>query len=166
MDEHHILTEHAFFPRTLFPRFIALRLTLVACRRACMLASFLRSGVSRSAVFVRGLSFPILLLLCLSAPGFLCAQNSNGALRGEVIDSTAARVVGARVVVQPAGSSISRAATTNGEGEFRIDSLLPGTYQVVVTAKGFAEASASVDVAVSLVRDINVTLKPEGSGET
>ena len=56
--------------------------------------------------------------------------------------------------------------TTNGQGEFRIDGLLPGPYQVSVTASGFAQARANVDVSVSAVRDIDVTLKPERARET
>jgi hypothetical protein len=77
-------------------------------------------------------------------------------------------VVGARVVVRlrGSGSSIAREATVNERGEFRIDGLLPGPYQVAVTAKGFAEATADVDTAVSLVRDITITLKPAAGHET
>jgi hypothetical protein len=94
------------------------------------------------------------------------AQNPNGALRGEVQDASAARVAGARIVVQSAGSSISREAIANDRGEFRIEGLLPGSYHVVVTATGFAEATADVNVAVSVVRDISVTLKLEKGHET
>ncbi len=94
------------------------------------------------------------------------AQNPNGALRGEIKDATGARVPGAQVVAEAAGSSISRSETANGQGEFRIEGLLPGSYRVMVTAKGYAQATADVDVAVSVVRDINVTLKPESGHET
>ncbi len=94
------------------------------------------------------------------------AQNPNGALRGEVQDASGARVASARVVVQSIGSSITREAAANERGEFRIEGLLPGSYRVAVTAKGFAQATADVDVAVSLVRDIAVTLKPESERET
>ncbi len=114
----------------------------------------------------RYLRRPALFALFIALPSLLCAQNPNGSLRGEVEDATAARVVGARVVVQAAGSSISRSAKTNGRGEFRIDGLLPGEYRVAVTASRFAEATANVDVAVSVVRDISVTLKPEAAQET
>jgi len=93
------------------------------------------------------------------------AQNPNGALRGEVQDTSAARVTGARVLVQSAGSSITREATANDRGEFRIEGLLPGSYRVTVTAKGFTQATADVDVAVSVVRDITVTLKPASGRE-
>jgi hypothetical protein len=64
------------------------------------------------------------------------------------------------------GSSITREAAADARGEFRIDGLLPGSYRVTVTAKGFSPASADVDVAVSLVRDVTVTLKPESGRET
>ena len=94
------------------------------------------------------------------------AQNPNGALRGEVQDASAARVPGARIVVQSAGSSIIREAIANDHGEFRIEGLLPGSYRVVVTATGFAEATADVNVAVSVVRDISVTLKLASGHET
>jgi len=94
------------------------------------------------------------------------AQNPNGSLRGEVEDASAARVAGARVVVQSNGSSMTREVTADARGEFRIDGLLPGSYRVTVTAQGFSQATANVDVAVSQVRDIAVTLKPESGRET
>src|ERR1022692_2744288 len=106
------------------------------------------------------------LLIFVSVPSFLRAQNPNGALRGEVQDASAARVPGARVVVQSTGSSVTREAIANDRGEFRIEGLLPGSYRVTVTAQGFADATADVDVAVSVVRDIAVTLKPESGRET
>ena len=115
---------------------------------------------------MRKVLLPILVLAFISFPLLLRAQNPNGALRGEVQDASGARVAGARVVAQAAGSSMSRAATTNGQGEFRIEGLLPGSYRVIVTAKGFAQATADVDVAVSVVRDIDVTLKPASAHET
>ncbi len=107
-----------------------------------------------------------LVFLSLILPSTLHAQNSTSTLRGVVQDQSAGRVVGARVVVRLTGSSIAREATANDRGEFRIEGLLPGPYQVAVTAKGFAEAAADVDTAVSVVRDITITLKPAGAHET
>jgi hypothetical protein len=108
----------------------------------------------------------ILFIVCVLVSSRLQAQNTNGALRGEVQDATSARIAGAHVVVQSPASSILREETTNRQGEFRIENLLPGPYRVTVTAKGFAPATDSVNVAVSLVRDIAVTLKPEGARTT
>jgi Carboxypeptidase regulatory-like domain len=131
-----------------------------------MLATFLVSGSSRPVLLSRAVILTIFQLLFALTPWPLRAQDPNGALRGEVQDASGARVGGARIVAQAAGSSVSRTATTNGQGEFRIDGLLPGSYRVIVTASGFAEATADVNVAVSVVRDIDITLKPEGRHET
>ncbi len=108
---------------------------------------------------------PPLFLLVFALP-LPHAQNANGALRGEVQDASSARVVGARVVVESTGSSVARQATTNEQGEFRVEGLLPGPYRVTVTAIGFTQATASVNVAVSMVRDIAVTLNPASARET
>ena len=109
-------------------------------------------------------AFALLIFACV--PSFLPAQNSNGALRGEVQDASAARVAGALVMVQSTGSSVTRKATADDRGEFRIEGLLPGSYRVTVTAKGFADATTDVVVAVSAVRDVAVTLNPESGRET
>ncbi|MGB9202426.1 MAG: carboxypeptidase regulatory-like domain-containing protein [Terriglobales bacterium] len=101
----------------------------------------------------------------LSVPSLVRAQNPNGSLRGEVQDTSAARVAGARVEVQSIGSALSRETRADERGEFRIDGLPPGLYRVTVTAKGFSQAVANVDIAVSLVRDVSVTLKPQSSAE-
>jgi hypothetical protein len=124
-----------------------------------MTPSFLvmRHSYRRIAVLIVGILF-----LTLS----LAAQNPNGSLRGEVQDPSAARVAGAQVVVQSVGSSFRREATADSRGEFRMEGLMPGRYHMVATAKGFAQAEADVEVAVSLVRDVSITLKPESGRET
>lgn len=87
-------------------------------------------------------------------------QNPRGTLRGEVSDVNGARVANATVTAQSKGSGLSSAATSNANGEFRIEGLLPGNYEVTVAAQGFAQVSAEVAVVVSTVRDITVALKP------
>jgi len=130
-----------------------------------MFARLTLSEMSRSSSLVCVVVVLLFLLIFVSVPSLMLAQNPNGALRGEVQDASAARVAGARVVVQSAGSSITREATVNDRGEFRIEGLPPGSYRVTVTAKGFTQATADVNVAVSVVRDITVTLKPASGRE-
>ena len=131
-----------------------------------MLVRFSISEIRKSSSPIYALTLPVFLLMFVFVPLLSRAQNQNGSLRGEVQDAIAARVAGARVVVRSNGSSMTREATANERGEFRMEGLLPGSYRVTVTAKGFAEATANVDVAVSLVRDIAVTLKAESARET
>lgn len=99
-------------------------------------------------------------------PFTLGAQNPLGALRGTVLDATGGRVPGATVVVTAAHSAIQREAKSDKSGEFRMDDLQPGSYHITVQAKGFAEASSEVDVAVSSVREVSVTLKPQAVQQT
>src|ERR1051326_2223355 len=102
----------------------------------------------------------LMLALCSAN---LWPQNPNGTLRGEVQDTSGARVAGATVSTDASGSALVRDVTTDDKGEFRIEGLLPGPYRVTVQAKGFAQATANVNVVVSVVRDLSVTLKPQAA---
>jgi len=110
--------------------------------------------------FFRPIIFALLLVSTLSA------QNLNGALRGHVQDASGARVASAKVTVSASGSSFERETVTTGNGEFLIDNLLPGPYSLSVTAAGFAPATATVQVVVSTVRNLAVTLKPQAVSQT
>lgn len=94
------------------------------------------------------------------------AQNPRGSLRGAVQDSTGARVVSAKIVVQAVGASLRREAQSEDRGEFRIDDLPAGDYHIRVDATGFSEAQADVSIVVSSVREVTVTLKAVGAAET
>jgi hypothetical protein len=96
----------------------------------------------------------------------LHAQNPRGSLRGSVQDVTGARIPSAKIVMRAVDSSLQREATSEDRGEFRLDDLLPGTYHMTVSATGFAPAQSDVSVAVSSVRELTVTLKPEAASQT
>ncbi len=127
-----------------------------------MLARFSSSQVRRSMWLLGA----IIAMALVFTPELVLAQIPSGTLRGEVQDASGARVAGAQVVVLSLGSAASREATANERGEFRIEGLLPGPYRLTVTAKGFAQATADVRVAVSVVRDVSVSLTPQNERET
>src|SRR5271154_2709281 len=102
----------------------------------------------------------------LLLPFVLLAQNPRGSLRGTVQDSSGGRISSAKIVVQAPESALQRETTSNDQGEFRIDDLVPGIYRVVVTANGFAEASSNVNVIISFVQGITVSLKPQTVQQT
>lgn len=105
------------------------------------------------------LYLPLLLLPVLSRPAY--AQNPRGTLRG-VIQDTSGRVVPSAVItVQARNLSLSRTTTSDSNGKFRLDELLPSSYHFIVNARGFAEAASDVAVSVSSVRDVTVTLRPK-----
>jgi Carboxypeptidase regulatory-like domain len=118
----------------------------------------------KSPGFGRRILFSFLFFALL--PFAVSAQNPRGSLRGMVQDSSGAAVPSARIAVRGVDSSIQREASSDSYGEFRIDDLLPGAYRVTVEAKGFAEAVSNVNVAVSSLREIKVTLKPRAAQMT
>jgi len=105
---------------------------------------------------------PFLILLSFTA----FAQNPRGALTGTVQDASGARIASANVSVQAVGSSFHREVTADQQGEFRVEDLLPGPYHVTVEATGFAQAKSDVQIAVSSVRAIVVTMRPGKVQET
>ncbi|HEU4767986.1 MAG TPA: carboxypeptidase regulatory-like domain-containing protein [Pyrinomonadaceae bacterium] len=78
-------------------------------------------------------SFLLLLCLCLVA----AAQQRTGSLRGQVTDELGALVVGANVTLVAADGS-EKTATTNAEGVYAIQSLVPGPYTLRIAASGFS----------------------------
>ncbi len=65
------------------------------------------------------------------------AQTSNGTVIGAVTDPSGSAVVGASVTATSHETGASRVTTTNSDGDYRIESVLPGTYDVSVSAAGF-----------------------------
>jgi Carboxypeptidase regulatory-like domain len=106
------------------------------------------------------------IIVLLSAATYLPAQSARGSLRGVVQDSAKARVAGAAIELDLAGSSQTRSTVVDSKGEFHIEDLMPGPWHVSVEARGFAAASADVSVTVSTVRNISVTLQPSQVSQT
>ena len=112
-------------------------------------------------------SFTIFAALFFLFPGLeVRAQDPSGTLRGEVQDTSGARIAGAKVTAAGLGTSLTREVSTSTRGEFRLEGLLPGQYRVAITAEGFATAVNLAEVAVSQVTDLAVKLKPQSSPET
>ena len=112
----------------------------------------------------RGVIILFTFLVCLG--GVLAGQNPRGTLRGAVQDSSGARIPSAKIVVKAVDSSLAREAETEDRGEFRVDGLPPGKYQLTVNAMNFSEARADISIEVSSVREVTVTLKAAAPGET
>src|SRR3981081_3126144 len=81
----------------------------------------------------------ILTLGCLCyAP--LAAQESGGTIKGRIVDSTGAVVVGADVRVSNRNTGATTAGRTNESGNYTVPYLVPGTYDVTVEFTGFKKS--------------------------
>jgi hypothetical protein len=95
----------------------------------------------------------------------LRAQNPLGALRGIVQDGTGARIAGASISVRNTERSLTRTVRSDAQGEFRLEDLFPGTYQLTASSFGFAATRAELLVAVGSIRQIAITLRPKSLSE-
>jgi outer membrane receptor protein involved in Fe transport len=101
------------------------------------------------------------VLLFIFACGSLAsAQSPEGALVGTVSDATGARIVAATVTVSAKAYSLSRTVKTGKLGEFTVEQLPPGEYEVKVEAAGFASQTGHVRVAVTATPSISIKLQP------
>lgn len=99
-----------------------------------------------------------LLLGCSAAFGQV---TSSTAIGGTVSDEKGGVIAGASVTVTNKATGTSRTATTNENGEYKLDFLPAGRYNVKVSASGFGDVTAEeVELLVGQTNSFNVTMKP------
>ena len=119
--------------------------------------------LSLKSRFIGSFQIPCLitvLLLCANV-AFGQAQSNAADLQGTVKDSTGAVVANATVTARNPGTNLTRNATTNDEGLYRIVNLPPGDYEVTVEATNFKKAVLpKITVTVGQAAELDVTLEP------
>jgi hypothetical protein len=103
------------------------------------------------------------ILLCL--PGLLRAQDT-ASLTGTVSDASGAAISGAQVNLVSPDQGFDRTVPTNGSGDFLFSSLPIGSYNLIVTAKGFKVYRANgVVLQVAQKARVDVVLPVGGAKE-
>jgi hypothetical protein len=97
----------------------------------------------------------------------LPAQNAvlSGAIGGRVTDQGGAVVPEAAVLVRNLATGLEQSATTNRAGLYQFLALMPGTYSVTATGKGFHNVEALVRVLVGNTTFQDLKLQVGASGE-
>ncbi|HEX9421958.1 MAG TPA: carboxypeptidase regulatory-like domain-containing protein [Pyrinomonadaceae bacterium] len=99
-----------------------------------------------------------LLLGCISAFAQVTASSAIG---GTVADQKGGVINGATVTVTSKATGAARTATTNDNGEYKIDFLPAGRYNVRVSATGFGDVTAEdLELLVGRTNSFNVTMNP------
>jgi outer membrane receptor for ferrienterochelin and colicin len=99
------------------------------------------------------------LALCLIWTSAV-AQTTNATLSGVVRDSSGALVPQVKVTLKNASKGVSRATSTDGEGNYSFSSVEPGTYEIRAERGGFTtEVKSGVIVAVGGASQVDLTLK-------
>lgn len=108
-----------------------------------------------------------LLLVALCPPALVFGQETRGTISGTVRDSSQAVIAGAPVKVNNLARGISISIVTNDAGLFRAPYLAPGTYQIIVEARGFKKyVRDTVELRIGETLDVNVSLEPGGAEES
>jgi hypothetical protein len=114
---------------------------------------------------MRNLVIGVLLALsCFTALSFGQAQDSN--LVGTVTDSSGSAVPAATVTATNKDTGVKYTSVTGNVGDYRLNNIPVGRYDVSATAKGFATATvANLQLQLNHTASVNLTL-PVGTVST
>jgi Carboxypeptidase regulatory-like domain/TonB-dependent Receptor Plug Domain len=116
----------------------------------------------RSAKCVAGI-----VVLVIFSTVFSVGQTTLGVIAGSVTDSSGAVVTGATISVQRRDGGETKVAKSGPAGDYRIESLTPGTYAVKVMAERFSTTELSnIAVSASVTTPVNVRLSVGATTET
>jgi hypothetical protein len=102
-------------------------------------------------------SFVLALLLVPSS--FIAAQTVDTSILGSVLDPQGSVVPDATVVIRADATGQEKTVKTTGDGQYRVQYLVPGIYTVTVNASGFAPAiRTGVQLALSQQIHLDVSL--------
>ncbi|HEV2672829.1 MAG TPA: carboxypeptidase-like regulatory domain-containing protein [Gemmatimonadales bacterium] len=86
------------------------------------------------------------------------APGQNGALSGTVTAGSGVAISGAQVSLRNLTTADVRQAMTDSSGNYRIEDLLAGDYELSVSASGYRTGTQRVTIAAGEARNANVTL--------
>src|SRR6266542_3756858 len=102
--------------------------------------------------------FALALSLAIFATNAPAQIATTGSIGGTVTDQNGAAVPGATVTVT--GPEVPRTTTTDSNGGFTMENLIPGSYSVKVSNAGFKTASVA-DVVVNVGKQSTLAIKLE-----
>lgn len=107
-------------------------------------------------------------LVWLQAPNAGAQSATTGAIAGVVKDTTGSVLPGVTVeVMSPALIEKSRTAITDGDGQYRVVDLRPGTYAVMFTLSGFSILKReNIELTTGFTAPVNAELQVGSLEET
>ncbi len=93
------------------------------------------------------------------------SQNATTSLRGVIKDTSGAVIPGAKVTITDNSTGRTLNAASGSSGEYQFSQIPPATYQITVTAPGFAAQTKSAELLVSQPATIDFTVSVQASQE-
>src|SRR5215475_12889321 len=114
-------------------------------------------------MFSKTRSTMLIALVILAVSGFTpraFAQATDGNIVGTVTDATQAVIPAAMITATNKATGVTYTAITNAVGDYRINNVPVGTYDVDVTATGMAPRKlANVLIELNRTSTVNITLQ-------
>src|SRR5580658_9786892 len=107
-------------------------------------------------------------LILLACSVLLNAQSVvlTGALGGRITDESGAVEPGVSMVLRNLNTGVQQSARTSHTGLFRFPALMPGSYSLTASLKGFRDVEALVQVRVGNTTSQNIKLQVGASADT
>lgn len=119
------------------------------------------------AMYSIGRTTTIFLIIAILTSVPIGAQVAGGTLSGTITDPSDKLVPQAQVSITNVATGITTTVTTNSDGFFIAPNLLPGEYQVTVSAKGFStETRKGIAISVGSQQAFNLTLQVGSATKT
>lgn len=87
-------------------------------------------------------------------------QSRQLSIRGKVVSDSNGAVVGADIRVRSLSTSKVLVAKTSADGAFRVENLSPGSYEITVSATGYAVVQVTLTIELGKKTDITFSLVP------
>jgi len=119
----------------------------------------------KKSVFTLGVFLAFVFCFTVSVP--VHAQVTGATLSGTVTDASGAVIAGAEVSVRNTATGITRETTTDSAGFYTVPNLIPGPYEVKISAKGFTTAvQSNLTLAVGAQQTLNIPMKVGETSQT
>ena len=105
----------------------------------------------------------IFLAMCFATLTMVAAAQSTGSLQGVVTDTSGAVVPGATVTVRNTATTVGRTLKTDSNGNYQAPALPPGSYEVIVSARGFATSRTTgivLNVGTTVTTNVKLNISP------
>jgi Carboxypeptidase regulatory-like domain/TonB-dependent Receptor Plug Domain/TonB dependent receptor len=86
------------------------------------------------------------------------AQVAGAALTGTITDATGGAIANAQILAKNLSTDLVTSTTTNSDGFYSIPNLLPGDYQITISAPGFGTKQTAITLTVGAKQVLNLPL--------